>query len=295
MAQVGGAGAASLELRSRASRTCRAALCSISIPRPTPRFRSVVAAAREMRERLEALGLARLLQDHRRQGPACRDAVQGERQGRLGWPDAKAFARAICEAHGARQSRTTIWSTCPRPSARGKSFSTICATTACPRRWRRSRLARADGATVSMPLNWAPSEEGAGPESFHRPHRACTAQASQALDRLVRQRAFAEGCDPALHQKQMNSRLQIRLLTLWAACRNRYQRDDQHQPEATVRGIISDCATRPRGTEPAAVSLNAINRISHRMTFPHGRDEHIACAKLAHRRVNCAARPCLVR
>ena len=44
-------------------------------PAPDVNFDVVVGAALDLRERLEAIGLIALLQDDRRQGPACRDAV----------------------------------------------------------------------------------------------------------------------------------------------------------------------------------------------------------------------------
>ena len=44
-------------------------------PAPDVNFNAVIDAALELRNRLEAVGLERLLQDHRRQGVACGDAL----------------------------------------------------------------------------------------------------------------------------------------------------------------------------------------------------------------------------
>ena len=57
------------------ARKCRAGWSSISIRRRMSISPTVIEAAREMRERLEKLGLDELLQDHRRQGAACGDAA----------------------------------------------------------------------------------------------------------------------------------------------------------------------------------------------------------------------------
>ena len=69
---------------SPASRRCRAGWSSISIPRPDVDVRRGDRGRAEMRERLEELGLVTLLQDHRRQGPACRDAAASGAQGQRG-------------------------------------------------------------------------------------------------------------------------------------------------------------------------------------------------------------------
>ena len=58
-------------------------------------FGDVIAAAKELRERIEQPGPDRLLQDDGWQGPPRRHAAQGQRDG-VGWDAAKPFAAAVC-------------------------------------------------------------------------------------------------------------------------------------------------------------------------------------------------------
>ena len=76
--------------------------------------------ARRSDDRLEALGLVSLLQDHRRQGPArghAADAGQGHRLGRRPRP-----SPATSAARWPPTAPTAIWSTWPRTSATGQIF-----------------------------------------------------------------------------------------------------------------------------------------------------------------------------
>ena len=154
-------------------------------PAPDLDFDDVVAAARELKERLEAIGPGRLLQDHRRQGPACGDAVRGDGKERIGWPEAKTIAREICAPHGA-DSPDKYLVNMSKDKRTGKIFldylrNDRMATAVAPL----SPRAR-DGATVSMPLELEPGEERAGPEGLHRAHGARPAEAQQALGGLAR-------------------------------------------------------------------------------------------------------------
>ena len=185
-AQVGGAGTASLELRTRTSRMCRAALSSISIPRPTCDFDDVVAAAKEMKERLEELGLRAFCKTTGGKGlhvvtpfkATARIASAGPKPRPSRARSAPAWRPTVPDKYLVNMSKD---------KRTGKIFldylrNDRMATAVAPL----SPRAR-DGATVSMPLNWSQVKKGLDPKDLHRPHRARVAQASQTLDRLVRQ------------------------------------------------------------------------------------------------------------
>ncbi len=131
-------------------------------PAPDLGFDDVIAAARALKDRLEAIGLVPFAKTTGGKGlhivtPLTVKTVEG-----IGWKEAKAIAREICVCMAA-DSPDKYLVTCPRTSARAASSWTICAndrmaTAVAPL----SPRAR-EGATVSMPLTWAQVKKGLDP------------------------------------------------------------------------------------------------------------------------------------
>ena len=126
-------------------------------------FDDCVAAAREMKERLEELGLVTFAKTT---GGKGLHVVTPFKAGKgIGWPEAKAMAREIC-ARMAADSPDKYLVNMSKAKRRGKIFldylrNDRMATAVAPL----SPRARA-GATVSMPLEWSQVKKGLDPKRF---------------------------------------------------------------------------------------------------------------------------------
>ena len=166
-------------------------------PAPDTEFSGVVAAARELKERLEALGLVAFCKTTGGKGLHVVTPLAATRKDRIGWPEAKTFARAICAAM-ASDSPDAYLVNMSKKARRGKIFldylrNDRMATAVAPL----SPRAR-EGAPVSMPLNWGQVKKGLEPKDF-------TIRTAPAL--LKRNKPWEDWCDSERPLKHAMERL----------------------------------------------------------------------------------------
>jgi len=126
-------------------------------------FNDVIAAAKEMKERLEELGFVTFAKTTGGKGLHVVTPFQASKG--IGWPEAKAMAREIC-ARMAADSPDKYLVNMSKAKRRGKIFldylrNDRMATAVAPL----SPRAR-EGATVSMPLEWGQVKKGLDPKRF---------------------------------------------------------------------------------------------------------------------------------
>ena len=104
-------------------------------PAPDVAFDTVVEAAKEMKARLEKIGLVTFCKTTGGKGLHVVTPLTVRERDRLGWKEAKAFAQAVC-SQMANDSPTRYLIVMTKKLRTGRISSTICATTVPRRRWR---------------------------------------------------------------------------------------------------------------------------------------------------------------